>query len=687
MIFVCPVNVRMPGLAVICTLLVSLVACGGRLSQSPTPSCEPGTAREVLSLTLQNTGSENLQNYPVAISLDETFFDFTIPSENGADLAIWDAATHRAIPAWLESYDATAGKALLWVKVSALAPQASQSLLLTAGHAKGCAAAAFSGYSVFPFFSDVNDVLAWPATNQLKVTNTIADGPLTISNRSVIESDGKYNCCPGVAQAANGDFVLAYKKGDSHTNSPLVVLRRSTDAGATWSPEVVYFNSSQPDPALIRTPLGDLLMAFGKADPNGRELGAYGRSTDNGLTWGPFTFFQNPPTDTLGVGPSLNVGSIMYGAGSGTDVSGSGSAPNLWSSSDDGFTWSRLSILRKAGDPGMSETGIAQTASNTLFAMMRTDAASNTYGRYSTDMGMSWGPLISYTAQVGVLQAPQMIQAGAALILMGRETTAIPGVQPPNTIGYPRQLVAFASYDGGQTFGYGVVLDTYTGQQIDGAYSWPMLLPDGRVYVVYYADSHNLRQPDIKALTLSVGQRSTLPSNSIHVLSQIAPGVATHVLNLDLTRYSLEFRFRSDPTPAGSQFSVLLQGQVAGSPSSLVDWELPSTHAADPTSESGIISDQQFVPVLNSFSYGEAYRLRTVVDETQATQEVSVLDTFGALVSATPPRPLAKGISAHATAIQIGNNSSFRATDTLLDFVFVRPAALSEPLVTVTRIH
>jgi hypothetical protein len=270
---------------------------------------------------------------------------------------------------------------------------------------------------------------------------------------------------------------------------------------------------------------------------------------------------------------------------------------------------------------------------------------------------------------------------------MGRETIAIPGVQPANTKGYPRQLVAFVSYDGGQTFGYGTVLDTYTGEQIDGGYSWPMLLASGQVYVVYYADSHDLQKPDIKSLTLSVAAPSSQPVGSVHVLSQVAPGLDTHSLNLDLTRYALEFRFRSSPTPAGSQFSVLLLGGAAGSTSSLVDWELPSTHAADPTADSGIISNQQFVPVLSNFTYGQLNRLRTIVDETQSTQQASVLDPFGALISVTAPQPLAQGTSGHATALQIGNNSDLRATDTLLDFVFIRPAAQSEPLVIVERVH
>jgi len=107
---------------------------------------------------------------------------------------------------------------------------------------------------------------------------------------------------------------------------------------------------------------------------------------------------------------------------------------------------------------------------------MRADDTLNTYGRYCSDMGMSWGPLISYTSQVGVLQRPVMVHAGSALILIGREAIQIPGVQPPNTTGFPRQLAAFISYDGAQTFGYGTVLDAYTGKQVDGGYSWLMLL-------------------------------------------------------------------------------------------------------------------------------------------------------------------------------------------------------------------
>jgi hypothetical protein len=634
-------------------------------------------------VTVENTGQDNLQGYAIAIRLDQTNFDFTVARPDGSDLAVWDAASLQPFPTWLESYDATAGKALLWVKLSALAPQASQRLLLTAGPAPGCVATAASGYSVFPFFSDVTDVSNWQPTNQLSVTSTITQGPLAISNRTVIESDSMYNGFPGVVQAANGDFVLSYKKGSGHVNSPLVIVRRSSDGGVTWTPEVVLADTSIPDPGLMRTPLGDLIITYVKLDASGNAGAAFGRSSDNGLTWSPMTFFDTPVANTLVMDPLLNVGSVMYGAGYGPYPDASGEAPTLWSSADDGLTWTKLSDLRQPTDPGLDETAIALTAPNTLLAIMRTDDNLDTFGRYSSDMGMTWGPLLSYTTQIGVLQAPQLIQAGPALILMGRQNLAIPGVVPSNTIGYPRQLVAYVSYNGGQTFGYGTVLDTYTGQQIDGGYCWPILLPNGQVYVVYYADSHNLRQPDIKSLTLSVAPPVNLPANSMHVLSDLAPGLASHAVNISATRYALEFRFHSNPTPAGSQFSILLQGESSGSPVNLINWELPSTHAADPTADSGITSNGKFVPVLNAFSYGRNYRLRTVVDEIANTQQPSVLDDFGTVIAATSDLPLAQGGS-HLSTLLIGNNSNLRATDTLLDFVFLRPAAETEPIVTVT---
>jgi len=72
-----------------------------------------------------------------------------------------------------------------------------------------------------------------------------------------------------------------------------------------------------------------------------------------------------------------------------------------------------------------------------------------------------------------------------------------------------------------------------------------------------------------------------------------------------------------------------------------------------------------------------------VVDEILGTQQASLLDEFGGIISSNVAVPLAQG-SAHAVVVQMGNNSNLRATDSLVDFVFVRAAAPTEPTVVVT---
>src|SRR6185312_11405129 len=97
-------------------------------------------------------------------------------------------------------------------------------------------------------------------------------------------------------------------------------------------------------------------------------------------------------------------------------------SPFFWQSTDDGITWTRVSELRNVGDPGVNETAVSQTGTSQLFAIMRADDSQQTYGRYSLDQGSTWGPILPYTAQLGVIQGPQLIQARDALLLLARES-------------------------------------------------------------------------------------------------------------------------------------------------------------------------------------------------------------------------------------------------------------------------
>jgi len=649
--------------------------------------CDPGQAVQVLSATIQNSGTGDLQNYALAVPFDKNTFNFAMASADGHDLAVWDAATKSTLPFWVEAYDPHSGKALLWVKVPILKAGISQLIWITAGSIPHCSAQTSNGYKVFPFFSDVTDTANWTPDGHIAISNSLTTGPFTIQNRKVIESDGNYNSSPGLAQASNGDWVLAYRKGIAHTISPSVVLRRSQDQGQTWSDEVSYFSTPGTDPSLVRTPGGDLLLELIKKDSTGKSGSAYTRSTDYGITWAPFTFLDQPVNNTSAL-PTLfvNDGANIYAAGYGPSTFDALESPFLWSSQDDGLTWQKVAEMRHPGEPGTNETAIAKVGATTLLSIMRTEDSHTTYGNYSMDMGNTWGPFISYTSQVGVIQLPQLIQVGSALILLGREIDGLPngpGLPP----GGAHQLAAFVSYNGGQNFDYGTVLDDYTGSQIDGGYCWPLVMEDGRLFVVYYADSQNLSKPDIKSLILKIDAPGTVPSSSIHVKGHGEPGHATQTLNISSTRYALDFRFRSHEIPMGSEFSVSLQNVDSGQATTLVNWDLPSVLAPSPGIFSGFTANGNFVALLNSFAYDQPYRIRTVVDEAQGTQQGTVMDQFGAVLNTTDQQPLAQTLSSHANTVVIGNNGDLRATDTLLDFIFVHEVAAVEPSVSVTRVH
>jgi hypothetical protein len=196
--------------------------------------------------------------------------------------------------------------------------------------------------TILPFILAITSIACSTSSSEQRPPGQVG---FTISDRQVIESDGTYNSTPAVAQAENGDWVLSYRKGINHVDSPLVILRRSRDHGQTWSPEAVYFNTSHPDPTLALTPDGRLLIEFVKLDPDGVAGSAYSLSQDNGLTWGSFTFFDDPVGNTIAFPTAfLTVAGTMYAASEGPHGDGTNDS-NLWDSVDNGTSWRNGRLL------------------------------------------------------------------------------------------------------------------------------------------------------------------------------------------------------------------------------------------------------------------------------------------------------------------------------------------------------
>jgi hypothetical protein len=102
--------------------------------------------------------------------------------------------------------------------------------------------------------------------------------------------------------------------------------------------------------------------------------------------------------------------------------------------------------------------------------------------------------------------------------------------------------------------------------------------------------------------------------------------------------------------------------------------------------DSAFLSADKFVTALPNFKVNQPYRIRTIVDEVQGEQQSQVLDDFGTTTIDLSSQPLAE-VDVHPNAVVIGTNTNARATDTLVDFIFIRPVADVEPQIVLNRIR
>jgi hypothetical protein len=312
-----------------------------------------------------------------------------------------------------------------------------------------------------------------------------------VEERTAITADGMYNGAGSVAKLSDGAWFLTYGKGTSHIGETEQASRISTDQGKTWSPEVTQ-------PVALATPAYSLPYGkYVRDTPQGYLssvaddpiVPVFNRSTDDGTNWSAYTSFGFPTNggvSTMAFFDGLDMYMTAYFPDAGI---GAGNSAFLLKSSDDGITWSMVSAIRAIGDAAINETGVCKVGPTRIMAISRSDSETATYVKFSDDMGLTWGPQIDYTSQVSVLQLPQILNMGSFLVLVARD-------------GRHNRMVGFTSNDNGLTFEGKIVLDTYTGNYIDGGYSWLLPMNDGRVFVTFYSDTNNLQKPDIKSVKL-----------------------------------------------------------------------------------------------------------------------------------------------------------------------------------------
>ena len=106
-------------------------------------------------ITIDNTSNSNdLTDYQVKITLDNTNFDFSKANNDGSDIRFTDDDGSTLLYYWIEKWDSTNQEAIIWVKVPSIPASSNKTIYMYYGNAS--ASDASDGDNTFEFFDDAS---------------------------------------------------------------------------------------------------------------------------------------------------------------------------------------------------------------------------------------------------------------------------------------------------------------------------------------------------------------------------------------------------------------------------------------------------------------------------------------------------------------------------------------------------
>ena len=135
-----------------------------------------------------NTTGGALTNYQVQVTLDGTTFDFSRAQTDGRDLRVTDASGTAALPFWIDTWNAAAQRATIWVKLPTL-PTAGATIYLYYGNAAASSTTA-SGTATFDLYDGFEGLAVGSPPGGSGTLTWTAGGALTAASVPCIWARG-----------------------------------------------------------------------------------------------------------------------------------------------------------------------------------------------------------------------------------------------------------------------------------------------------------------------------------------------------------------------------------------------------------------------------------------------------------------------------------------------------------------
>jgi hypothetical protein len=253
-----------------------------------------------------------------------------------------------------------------------------------------------------------------------------------IAGSVTIIDDAKHNGFPILLKLATGDLAVFYKQATSHAYDAdsIVLMRTSTDNGATWSSASTVLTDATYDigaggGVVLSTGRIVLMINLNTIGPDGATTDSTRiiYSDDDGANWSAiytldstFTDWDHSTGGNIVELPDRTLRLALFGQNTGDTYA----SVKIYTSSDEGETWGTETAIANGEDDSRNyqEPNLVQLQNGQLLCMMRSDtspvSSSQFYRSLSNDNGATWSDPVAIFVATG---APRTIQLKNGMLL------------------------------------------------------------------------------------------------------------------------------------------------------------------------------------------------------------------------------------------------------------------------------